>query len=203
MVHISDGVLSPQVLAAGWIFTGAVVGLTLRRMNAEQIPRLSLITAAFFVASLIHIPVGPTSVHLILNGLVGVILGPLAYLSVFIGLVLQALLIGHGGITVIGVNSVTMGLPALGVFYLFKFKNTSFKRAELLGALAGGLAVISTVALTSLMLLTTGREFTGVVKALLIVHIPVILIEAVVAGAVVGFLVKVKPEVFLNRKAGR
>lgn len=32
-------------------------------------------TAAFFVASLIHVPIGPTSVHLLLNGLLGVVVG--------------------------------------------------------------------------------------------------------------------------------
>ena len=41
------------------------------RIREDEIPRVALVTAAFFVASLIHVRVGPTSVHLLLNGLVG------------------------------------------------------------------------------------------------------------------------------------
>ena len=62
-------------------------------------------TAAFFVASLIHVSIGPTSVHLLLNGLLGVIVGRRAPLAVLLGLTLQAVLFGHGGFTTIGVNT--------------------------------------------------------------------------------------------------
>jgi ABC-type Co2+ transport system permease subunit len=71
------------------------------------------------VASLIHVVVGPTSVHLLLNGLVGVVLGWRACLAIPVGLSLQAALIGHGGFSTIGVNSCVMGLPALLAGLLF------------------------------------------------------------------------------------
>jgi len=195
MVHISDGVLSGEVLAAGWIVTIAVLALTLRKLKAEEIPKLSLITAAFFVASLIHIPVGPTSVHLIMNGLAGVTLGSLAFISIFIGLVLQAFLFGHGGITVIGVNAMNMGLSALAAYAIFRLGNKK-KRAQisLMGGLAGGVAVALAVILTALVLLLTGEEFTGVIVALLIAHIPIIIIESIVIGSIIAFLLRVKPE---------
>ena len=85
----------------------------------EEIPRIALMTAAFFVASLIHVPIGPTSVHLLLNGLLGVIVGRRAPLAVLLGLTLQAVLFGHGGFTTIGVNTCVMALPALGAAWLF------------------------------------------------------------------------------------
>ncbi|MGB4087085.1 energy-coupling factor ABC transporter permease, partial [Methanothrix sp.] len=75
MVHISDGILSPAMLAAGFLFTIILLILSLRGMVMEEIPKISLITAALFVASLVHFPVGPTSVHLIMNGLAGILLG--------------------------------------------------------------------------------------------------------------------------------
>ena len=89
------------------------------RVRDEEIPRIALMTAAFFVASLIHVPVGPTSVHLLLNGLLGVIVGRRAPLAVLLGLTLQAVLLGHGGFTTIGVNTCVMALPALGAAWLF------------------------------------------------------------------------------------
>lgn len=123
-VHISDGYLT-----APWIIGGAALTILLAflgsiRLRDEEIPRIALLTAAFFIASLIHIKTGPASVHLLLNGLVGIMLGPRAALAIPIALVLQAVLPpGHGGILAVGVNSCVMTLPALAVWGLFRLMN--------------------------------------------------------------------------------
>lgn len=205
MVHISDGILSLPVLAAGWVITIVLIAVALwwgkrKGSIAEEIPKLSVMTAAFFVASLIHIAVGPTSVHLILSGLMGIILGILAYPAIFIGLVLQAFLFGHGGITVLGVNTIDMGVPALVAYGIFKAGNKLIPseslagKAGLIGALAGGIAVALAVSFTAGMLFTLGKGYEWAIKALILYHIPIIVIETVIVGSVVAFLVKVKPE---------
>ncbi|HZY88254.1 MAG TPA: energy-coupling factor ABC transporter permease, partial [Gemmataceae bacterium] len=74
-VHISDGVLTWPWWAGGFAVAGLLALLASWRVRDEEIPRIAVLTAAFFVASLIHVRVGPTSVHLLLNGLVGVVLG--------------------------------------------------------------------------------------------------------------------------------
>ncbi|MDY0241405.1 MAG: energy-coupling factor ABC transporter permease, partial [Rhodospirillaceae bacterium] len=74
-----DGILSAPVLIAGGAVALAGIAWALRRLDADDIPRTALVTAAFFVAALIHFPVGPTSVHLILNGLTGIMLGWTAF----------------------------------------------------------------------------------------------------------------------------
>src|SRR5205809_294545 len=107
-VHISDGVLPPAWQAGGFALAVPLVAIGLWRLADEEIPRLALFTAAFFVASIIHLRVGPTSVHLLLNGLVGVVLGWRAGLAIGVGLLLQATLIGHGGFTALGVNTCVM-----------------------------------------------------------------------------------------------
>jgi cobalt/nickel transport system permease protein len=112
-VHISDGVLGWPWLAAGFALTGLLVLLASLRVREEEAPRIALLTAAFFVASSIHVKLGPTSGHLLLNGLVGVILGWRAPLAILLGVTLQALLIPHGGISTIGVNAATETVPAL------------------------------------------------------------------------------------------
>lgn len=201
MVHISDGILSTPVLAAGWAVTLIVMAAVLWRREqkvnvAEDIPKLSVITAAFFVGSLIHMPVGPTSVHLVLNGLVGVVLGLLAYPAIFIGLILQTVLFQHGGITTIGINAAIMGIPALMAYGVFRagIKRGGQKSGPLFGTIAGGLAAGLAVLFLILSLLTTGEEFMGVAGVIGVAHLPVIAIEAAVTGSVVGFLQKVKPE---------
>src|SRR5918911_651142 len=102
-VHISDGVLPLPWAAGGFLVAALLVGMGLRRLTDQEIPRLALLTAALFVASLIHVRVGPTSAHLLLNGLVGIILGWRSGLAVAVGLFLQAALIGHGGFSTLGV----------------------------------------------------------------------------------------------------
>lgn len=201
MVHISDGILSAPVLAMGWAVTLIIMAAVLWRREqrgnvAEDIPKLSVMTAAFFVGSLVHVPVGPTSVHLVLNGLVGVVLGLLAYPAIFIGLILQTILFQHGGITTIGINAVNMGVPALIAYGIFKAGTrwSGQKSAPLFGVIAGGFAVGLAVLFLVLSLLTTGEEFTGVASVVGVGHLPVIAIEAAVTGSVVGFLQKVKPE---------
>jgi cobalt/nickel transport system permease protein len=119
-VHISDGVLDWTWLGAGFLLAALLTGLAAWRVRDEEVPRIALLAAAFFVASLIHLRLGPTSVHLLLNGLVGVILGRRAPLAIVVGLALQAVLIGHGGFTSLGVNACVLTLPALLAGMLFR-----------------------------------------------------------------------------------
>jgi len=118
-VHISDGVLTWPWLVGGYVLAAGLTGWAMVKVRDEEIPRIALMTAAFFVASLIHVVVGPTSVHLLLNGLLGVVIGRRAPLAVLIGLALQFALFAHGGYTTIGVNTCVMALPALAAAWLF------------------------------------------------------------------------------------
>ena len=68
----------------------------------------------------IHVPIGPVRGHLLLNGLLGVVLGPRAGLAILVGLLMQAALIGHGGYTTVGVTCCVMTIPALLAWLLFK-----------------------------------------------------------------------------------
>lgn len=198
-MHISDGILSTTAITGGWVVTIVIAILSFwwryREVDVvEEIPKFSVMTAAFFVASLIHIPLGPTSVHLIFNGLVGVILGPLAYVAMLVGLTLQAFLFQHGGVTTIGVNTMNVGIPALLCFYIFN-KGVDYGLSEkIIGGISGGLAVFFTTILLSISLLTTGEEFLGVAGVAAAAHFPVMIIEGIVTASVVTYLAKVKPE---------
>jgi cobalt/nickel transport system permease protein len=118
--HISDGVLTPAWQAAGFALAAVLACLGAWRLRDEEIPRVALLTAAFFVSSLMHIPVGPTKIHLLLTGLVGIVLGVRAALSIPIGLTLQFFLFNHGGFWSLGVNACVMGLPALAAWAGFR-----------------------------------------------------------------------------------
>ncbi len=150
-VHVSDLLNLPMVLA-GFAVTGFLVLIACLWIKEEDVPRVALLAAAFFVASSIHVKVGPTSVHLLLNGLVGVMLGWRAPLAILCGVSLQALLVGHGGISAIGVNAAVQSLPALlaaGLFALLRDVKSPWARRGLMAtsALLWGACLLCGVAL--------------------------------------------------------
>jgi cobalt/nickel transport system permease protein len=112
-VHISNGVLTWPWIFGGLVITALLLFVACWRLRPEEVPRIALLTAVFYVSSSMHIPTGVTSVHLLLNGLVGVMLGWRAPLALAVGLLFQALLIGHGGFLELGVNTCIITPPAL------------------------------------------------------------------------------------------
>jgi len=207
MVHISDGILAPWLLVSGWGITIAILAYTLKKMKIDDVPKLSVITAAVFVASLIHLQAGPTSVHLVLNGFAGVTLGILAYPCIFIALVMQAFLFLHGGVTTIGINTVNMGVPALISFLLFRTgmkQNIEIKRKEvIIGAIAGGIAVALVLLLFKVELLISGKEYTDVTQFFIITHILIILIVSyLIYRTGMKLSVEIRKEVLIGAIAG-
>jgi len=84
---------------------------------------------------LIHVPVPglPSSAHLLFNGLLGVVLGRRAALAIPLGLLLQAVLLQHGGLTTLGVNTCVMVLPALLAWQMFATWQRLGRRSEVRG----------------------------------------------------------------------
>ena len=193
-MHISDGVLPISVTIGGYVAGAALAAWSARRTHSDELPKLAVVTAAFFVASLIHVPFGPTSVHLIIPGLTGALLGPAAFLSIGLGLMLQSLLFQFGGLTALGANALMMGLPALACGWFFqKFKGQTRTRQAVIGGVAGAAGTILAAVILALLLATGGEDFFGVAKIALAAHIPVILIEGGISAFTVGFLARVKP----------
>jgi cobalt/nickel transport system permease protein len=194
-MHISEGVLSPAVLAggAGLAVVGTAIGL--KKIDYEAIPRVAILSAAFFVASLIHVPVGPVGAHLVLNGLMGLLLGWMAFPAILIALFLQALLFQFGGLTVLGVNTVTMASPAVICFYAYR---GLLRRPGLPATVAafacGATAILLSGLLVAVALITTGQAFLEVAELVLLAHIPIMIIEGIITLFIFQFLKKVRPE---------
>ena len=194
-MHISDGVLPVSVAIAGYAASGLLAAWSARRIQSQELPKVAVVSAAFFVASLVHIPFGPTSVHLLLPGLAGALLGTSAFLAIALGLLLQSLLFQFGGLTALGANALMMGVPALICGWLFRrLQGRTPKRKSLVGGLAGALGTALAAIILALLLATGGEDFFGVAKVALAAHVPVIIIEGLVSFFTVGFLVRVKPE---------
>jgi cobalt/nickel transport system permease protein len=189
------------VLLTGAAVTAGALVVALRRLEYEQIPRAAVLSAAFFVSSLITVPVGPSSVHLVLNGLMGLVLGWAAVPAILVALVLQAAFFGFGGLLVLGVNTMNIALPALLCSALFgAFLRRYRANGFVIGALAGILGITLTGLMVALSLGLSDPAYSVAAKVILATYAPLLLVEAVVTGAIVGFLWRVAPELLFVRE---
>lgn len=195
-MHISEGILSAPVLVTGAALTVAGVAVGLKKMDNEKIPLVAVLTSAFFVASLIRVPVGPSAVHLVLNGLLGLVLGWTAFPAILVGVALQALLFQFGGLTTLGINTFIMASPAILCHYLFGWGVTHKHSgvAMSLSFACGFFAVFLSALLLALSLIFTGESFLEAAKLLVVANLPVMLLEGIVTAFCLAFLIKVKPE---------
>jgi len=196
-MHISEGILSTPVLISGAVLAVAGTGVGLKKLDYERIPHVAILSAAFFVASLIHVPIGPSSIHLVLNGLMGLFLGWVVFPAILIGLILQAILFQFGGLTTLGVNTVLMGLPAFICFLAFGsgVKNNRPAISMVSAFLCGFGAVFIGSLMVAMALIFTGRPFLSVAKVIVIAQLPVMIIEGLITVFCVKFLKRVKPEI--------
>jgi cobalt/nickel transport system permease protein len=195
IMHISEGVLSGPVLISGAALTVAGTAVGLKKLDYDRIAPAALLAAAFFVASLIHVPVGPSSVHLIMNGVVGLLLGWGAFPAILVALVLQGVLFQFGGITTLGVNTVIMAAPPVACYYFF---GRLIHKDKIIGTAAafacGFLSVALSAVLMALALVFTGEGFWGVAVTVVVTNLPVMIIEGLVTVFGITFIKKVKPD---------
>jgi cobalt/nickel transport system permease protein len=199
-MHISEGVLSAPVLLAGAGASLAGIAVGLKKMETENVPRVALLAAAFFIASLVHLPIGPANAHLILNGLMGFILGWAAFPAIFVGLTLQALLFQYGGITTLGVNTWNMAFPAVLCALLFShwIRKSSSRMFLPAAFLCGFVSVALSGLCVAGCLIFSGEDFFQVAKIILVAHLPVMVVEGLVTAMICGFLRQVKPELLAH-----
>lgn len=201
MAHIPDGVLSAPVLITGATATAALIGIAVRRLDYDRIPQAAVLTAAFFVASLFSVPVGPSSVHLVLNGLMGLVLGWTAVPAILVALIMQSLFFGYGGLLVLGVNCINIALPALICALLFgpALRRHGRRRALLLGVLSGGTGVLLSAFMVSASLALSSGDYLPAAQVILATYLPLSVAEAAVTGFTLAFIMTVAPELIEER----
>ncbi len=194
-MHIADGVLNAPTIAITYAGTAALLAWSLKDMAEQDIPKISLTTGTFFAVSLISIPVGPSSIHPLMAGLMGVMLGRRAPTAFFIGLLLQALLFQHGGLTSLGANTLMLAVPALISRQLYpKLTFSPLTKGMLTGALATVLTVVFLIITLTTSQPLFARGTFSVVRLLVIGHIPLVAIEAVITGFALQLMTRARPD---------
>ncbi len=200
-MHVSELILLESlegkvVLGAGMVLTAAGTAVGLRKLDYERMPQVAVLSSAFFVVSLIQVP--GFSVHLVLNGLVGLILGWAAFPAMLIAVILHSVIMGPGtaGLTAVGINTLIMALPAIVCYYALNraVRSSSRRLTFLAGFAAGAMGVILGIVLVAGALAVAGKEFVLLGGVYIGGHLLVALIEGLVTGSAVVFLRKVRPE---------
>lgn len=193
-MHIPDGFLSGEAVAAGW--TAGAVGLAvcLRRASAEQrerdLPVAGLAAAFFLVADAPLFPIAVGTQGHLLGGLLAVaLLGPwLGAVTIAVVCAIQALALGDGGITTLGLAIVNLALvPALVGYPLLLVARRALPATPTGIALAAGLSAWVCVVLASLLFVAEFALGAVVAIDLRAVALGVVGVYAVV-GVVEGLL---------------
>jgi cobalt/nickel transport system permease protein len=195
-MHISEGILSGSLLAGGYIFAFVGTGIGLKKMDLNKVAESGILSAVFFVASLVHLPIGISNAHLTLSGLVGLLLGWMSFPTIVTALLIQAIMFQYGGITTLGINTVIMAVPAVFCYYFFNFlvvrNNIQFSIAAFI---CGVLSVFMGGLLLSFSLFFTNNNFKEIAIIVMLAHLPMMVVEGIITASCISFLIKVKPEI--------
>jgi len=159
-IHLPDGVLPLWLWISGFI--GAIlVGVILFRVRKKEnlsrrLPLVGMMAAAMVLGASVEIV--PIAYHVNLTVISGILLGPsLVFLATFVVNVILALF-GHGGITVIGLNTLVLSLEGVLGYFLFHLFWRIFKRLTITVFLATFLALIaSTLSMIGVVSLGTSH----------------------------------------------
>lgn len=218
-MHIPDGILPFWLWASGFLVMAALLAFCLFRLRGmdrrRNIPLLGALSAAMLVS--MSLEVLPIAYHLNLSVATGILLGPsLGFVAAFIVNLMLAFL-GHGGITVMGLNTLLLGAEAMlghGIFYLLPSRMPVFPRALaatvaallLVSLLLIGIVAISHADVDSFVRSDGhGEEGTAhgqagraslMTFAVMVLSLGAIgwAIEGAITGAAIRFLARVKPD---------
>jgi len=184
-MHISEGVLSTGIIAISTIVLAPLIINSIRKLDPDDVSKVALLSALFFVVSTIHLPLGVTSVHFMMLGIIGIMLGWHSFTALLIALLLQAMLIGFGGISSLSANTLNTGIGALSGFYLFKLLKDRLPTV-VVSFLVGFVPILIASVGIAVALLFSSEDFLIVAQTALIAHLPL----AVVEGIMMVFLFK-------------
>lgn len=200
-MHISDGVLTLEATIAVSTVSAFIFYKAMKTLDSEIIALTAVCSAMFFIASFIHIPVGVTQIHLILLGVIGIFLGLNSFIAIFIALLLQAFLLGYGGIASLGVNLFIMGMPAVMVYHLYHTQWFQNIPEKLRFFLVGFLGTFFATLFLTLILYFSKQEYEYAAYTILGLNVIAMIIEGFVSMFLLLFIKKTYPKILKGKNA--
>jgi cobalt/nickel transport system permease protein len=207
-MHIPDTALDAKVIVTTVAIGAAGLALAVRRLERRLGERTTVLMgtmAAFvFAAQMVTFPVGPmVSGHLLGGVLSAVLLGPWAGAVVIAAVLLvQCFMFADGGATALGANFVNMGfIGAMGGYAIYApiRRAISGNKGTLIAAMAAAwFSVLLASGACALELAASGRgdQFLTILAWMALVHAVIGLVEALITGAAVQFLLVRRPDLF-------
>lgn len=211
-MHIPDGLMSPEIVALGWIVAIAGIALAVFKVNKKvddkAVPLMAVLAAGIFVAQMLNFPIfGGTTGHLIGAALAAVLVGPYAAIIIMtVILIIQCLAFGDGGLTALGLNLANMAVIAPLVAYTsYKLlARASDKAGVVLAAWAS--VFVAAVAATAELIASFGLsggaygiEAAIALPAMLGYHAVIGVGEAIITASIYLYLSKVAPELIRSK----
>ncbi|MGX8794560.1 energy-coupling factor ABC transporter permease [Fusibacter sp. JL298sf-3] len=124
-IHLPDGMIPFPIWLSAFLLTALLLGVSIRKMQQKDLRRILPFTgiAAALMLLGMSVPILIIPVHLSLAVFTGILLGP--YMGFVVAFVVMTILglFGHGGVTLIGLNTLIMGLEmTLGWFVFYRLK---------------------------------------------------------------------------------
>ncbi len=209
-MHIPDSFIPLLQAAVYWLVALVFIALSLRwaraEMREEKVPLVAVLTAGIFAIQAINVPIPwGTSGHMMGAALAAIVLGsPFAAVFVLtLVLIVQGVLFGDGGITVMGANIINMGVIGGFVgFFSYKGLNRVLKNpypaafaAAWLSLFVAALACAVEMALAGTFPLGLGLFSMGLYHAVIGV------IEGALTAIALFLIASARPDI-LSRESG-
>ncbi|MEO1959268.1 MAG: cobalt transporter CbiM [Nautiliaceae bacterium] len=143
-MHIPDGYISPTTAVVSYLVAIPLWMYGFKKLkeklNEETLPIIAALSALSFVIMMFNIPVpGGTTAHAVGAVAIAILFGPwVAFVSVSLVLLIQAVVFGDGGISAFAINSLAMGFVGGFVgYYVFNFLKDKTKYAPFIAGYLG------------------------------------------------------------------
>ena len=201
-MHLPDGIVPLNQAIIYWLITLIIISVFFYKFSKDENKEKRIISIAIFsvftvtVTSLsIPSPLG-VPIHFFLIPLVAILLGPLTSNIVsFISLLVQAILLNMGGITILGANFIVMGLILSYVSYGFYilFKDLNKKVAIVASTIIGIMA--ATFAQVAILLISGAMNFDVLFATLIPFYLFISIIEGFANTIIITAIEQIKPEI--------
>ena len=206
-MHLPDGIVPLNQAIIYWVITLIIISIFFYKFSKDENKEKRIISIAIFsvftvtVTSLsIPSPLG-VPIHFFLIPLVAILLGPLTSNIVsFISLLMQAILLNMGGITILGANFIVMGLILSYVSYGFYvlFKDLNKKIAIFASTIIGIMA--ATFGQVAILLISGAMNFDVLLATLIPFYLFISIIEGFANTISISAIEKIKPEIIEMEK---
>ncbi len=162
-IHLPDGILPVWLWILGWMLLAGLLlifkGQFQKEKFSSKIPLLAMFAAVMVISMSLEIV--PLFYHINLSVVSGIILGPAWFIlcSFVVNLILA--FFGHGGITVVGLNSLVISAEGILGYFLFKALRRIMKKISWAGFISCFLSLLLSTFLALGIVALGKTDFVG------------------------------------------